>query len=140
MPGSKSILIVSDFWGARVSFSAAQLKGGSIFRLIAVGNGPPLVISKALVIGIEATPLSHKYLKNNLASEKINPGVMNSPYTDVFQTYFGFLSPPTVTLQAQLSTILPILKEFALNWIGIPILGFNTITSGTTANTNLISS
>jgi hypothetical protein len=63
IPGSKSILIVSVFEGAKVSFSVAQLKGGSIFRLIAVGKGPPLVISSVFIIGIEATPCSHKYLK-----------------------------------------------------------------------------
>lgn len=140
IPGSKSINIEPVLAGARVNFSVAQLNGGSILRLIEVGKGPPFVISKVFVIGIEATPFSHKYLKNSLASEKFRPGVINSPWTVVFQTVFGFLSPPTVTLQAQVSMIFPTLNELALNYIGIPILGLRLITSGTTAKTNLISS
>ena len=65
---------------------------------------------------------------------------MNSPCTLVLQTVLGFRSPPTVTLQTHVSTILPTLNELALNCIGIPILGFKTIVSGTTAQTNFISS
>lgn len=127
IPGSKSILMASALYGANVSFSVAQLKGGSIFKFIDVGKGPPLVISKVFVIGIEGTPFSHKYLKYSFGSEKIRPGVINSPYTDVLYTVLGFLSPPTVTLHCHVSIILPILNEFALNWINIPILGFNMI-------------
>ena len=115
IPGSKSILIYSVILGARLNFSVAQLKGGSILRLIEVGRGPPLVMSRVLVIGIEATPFSHKYLKYNFGSENNNCGVMNSPYTLVLYTVLGFLSPPTVTLQVQFSVIFPILKELALN-------------------------
>ena len=52
-------------------------------RLIVVGKGPPLVISRDFVIGIDGTPFSHMYLKYSLGSENIKPGVMNSPYTVV---------------------------------------------------------
>lgn len=115
IPGSKSIFIISVILGAKLNFSVMQLNGGSILRLIVVGKGPPLVISKVFVIGIDATPFSHRYLKYSLGSEKIKPGVINSPYTVVLYTVFGFLSPPTVTLHCHVSTILPTLKEFALN-------------------------
>lgn len=115
IPGSKSIFIYSVILGARLNFSVAQLKGGSILRLIDVGRGPPLVISNVLVIGIEATPFSHKYLKYSFGSENNNCGVINSPDTFVLYTVLGFLSPPTVTLQVQFSVIFPILKELALN-------------------------
>ena len=69
----------SALFGARVNFSVAQLKGGSIKRLIEVGKGPPFEMSRVLEIGIEATPFSHRYLKYSLASEKIRDGTMNSP-------------------------------------------------------------
>lgn len=115
IPGSKSILITSVLVGANVNFSVAHENGGSIFRLIAVGNGPPLVISNDLVIGIDATPFSHKYLKNSFGSEKIRPGVINYPLTSVFQTVFGFLSFPTITLHAHYSSLGPTINELALN-------------------------
>jgi hypothetical protein len=92
------------------------------------------------VIGIDTTPFSHKYLKKIFGSENTNPGIMKSPYTLVLYTVFGFLSPPTVTLQTHVSVILPTLNEFALNYIGIPIFGLRIIVSGTTAYTNLTSS
>lgn len=79
MPGSNLIKTYSILFGARVSFSVAQLKGGSISKLIDVGKGPPFVISSVFEIGIEATPFSQRYLKYNLASEKFNYGVINSP-------------------------------------------------------------
>ena len=63
MPGSNLINTYSILFGAKVSFSVAQLKGGSIRRLIDVGSGPPLEMSSVLEMGIEATPFSHKYLK-----------------------------------------------------------------------------
>jgi len=127
IPGSNLIRTESVLLGAKVNFSVAQLNGGSIKRLIEVGKGPPFVISSVFEIGIEATPFSHRYLKYNLASEKISWGVMNSPYTVVLYTVLGFLSPPTITLQAHVSIIFPILKELALNWIMIPIFGLRTI-------------
>lgn len=63
IPGSNLISTWSVLLGAKVSFSVAQLKGGSISRLIEVGRGPPFEISNVFEIGIEATPFSQRYLK-----------------------------------------------------------------------------
>ena len=72
IPGSNLIITCSVLFGAKVSFSVAQLKGGSIKRLIEVGSGPPFEMSRVFEIGIDATPFSQRYLKYNLASEKIS--------------------------------------------------------------------
>jgi hypothetical protein len=63
IPGSNLMSTWSVLFGARVSFSVAQLKGGSINRLIDVGRGPPFEMSRVLEIGIDATPFSQRYLK-----------------------------------------------------------------------------
>jgi len=57
------MLMVSGSPFVRVSFSVAQLKGGSILRVIVVGKGLALASVNVLLIGIEATPFSHRYLK-----------------------------------------------------------------------------
>jgi hypothetical protein len=62
MPGSKSMLIISGSVFVRVSLSVAQLKGGSIRRVTVVGRGPAFARLSVLVIGIEATPFSQRYL------------------------------------------------------------------------------
>ena len=81
MPGSKSIFTMSEASFSKVSFSTAQLKGGSILRLIIVPRGPVFLITRSLVIGLLGTFFSHKYLKSNL--EKLNErlGVMKLPNT-----------------------------------------------------------
>jgi hypothetical protein len=58
---------------------------------------------------------------------------MKSPYKVVLYTSRGFLSPVTVELQINYSVILPTVNEFAQNCINIPILGYRTTVSGTTA-------
>lgn len=82
MPGSNLISTESLVEGWRLSFSVAQLNGGSMSRFIEVGRGPVFVISSVFEMGIEGTPFSHKYLKNSLASagENCNWGVMKSPW------------------------------------------------------------
>ena len=96
MPGSKSILIVSGSPFVKVSFSVAQLNGGSILSVTVVGKGPEFARLKVLVIGIEATPFSQRYLKKSFGSLKLRLGFMNLPITLVLNATFGFLSPAIV--------------------------------------------
>ena len=128
IPGSKSMLIVSrsrlrdlrspftiSTPGIKVSLSVAQLNGGSMRRVTVVGSGPAFPKLKVLLIGIDATPFSQRYLNASFVSLKSRLGVMKSPVTLVLKASFGFLSPPMVAWHYQFSRTLPTLNEFARN-------------------------
>lgn len=63
IPGSKSISIVSSFFGGSVRTSVLHEKGGLIFKVIDVAKSPVFDIVKGFVIGIAGIPFSHMYLK-----------------------------------------------------------------------------
>lgn len=90
------MLMISGSPFVKVSFSVAQLNGGSILSVTVVGNGPEFAKLKVLVIGIDATPFSHRYLKKSLGSLKLRLGLMNLPNTRVLNATLGFLSPAIV--------------------------------------------
>ena len=96
IPGSKSILIVSGSPFDNVSFSVAQLNGGSILKVTVVGKGPELAKLNVFVIGIDATPFSQRYLKNSFGSLKFRLGFINLPTILVLKATLGFLSPAIV--------------------------------------------
>lgn len=92
---TRSPLMISSP-GIKVSLSVAQLNGGSMRRVTVVGSGPALAKLKVLLIGIDATPFSHRYLNASFVSLNLRLGVIKSPVTLVLKANFGFRSPPMV--------------------------------------------
>jgi len=61
-----------------------------------VASGPMFLISSSLVIGIDGTPFSQRYLKSSFGTLNWRIGVIKLPNTFELKTGFGFLSFPII--------------------------------------------